>query len=152
MSMSEDSTDLELWQRTIKNEGAAFALLLERHSQSVYNHCFRRTASWSSAEDLTSIVWVEVWRRRKDARLHGESILRWLLAVANNCLCNFQRSQRRHRKFLAKVRPVNANDFTEDAAGSLDDERRMAEVLNRAGKEGDQFISMSELSFVTLVL
>src|SRR5665213_496315 len=130
MSMSEDSTDLELWQRTVRNDGAAFTLLFERHSQAVYNHCFRRTASWSSAEDLTSIVWVEVWRRRKDARLHSDSVLPWLLAVANNCLRNFQRSQRRHRKFLAKVRPANTDDFTEDADGRLDDERRMAEVLS----------------------
>jgi RNA polymerase sigma-70 factor (ECF subfamily) len=129
MSMSEDSTDLELWQRTVKSDGPAFALLFERHSQAVYNHCFRRTASWSSAEDLTSIVWVEVWRRRKDARLHSDSVLPWLLAVANNCLRNFQRSQRRHRKFLAKVRTANIDDFTEDADGRLDDERRMAEVL-----------------------
>jgi len=130
MSMSEDSTDLELWQRIIKSDGAAFAFLFERHSQAVYNHCFRRTASWSFAEDLTSIVWVEVWRRRKDARLHSESILPWLLAVANNCLRNFRRSQRRHRQFLAKVRPANNVDFTEDADGRLDDERRMAEVLS----------------------
>jgi hypothetical protein len=109
---------------------SARTLLFERHSQAVYNHCFRRTASWSSAEDLASIVWSEVWRRRNDARLHSESILPWLLAVANNCLRSFQRSQRRHRKFLAKVRPVSANDFTEDAVGRLDDERRMTEVLS----------------------
>jgi RNA polymerase sigma-70 factor (ECF subfamily) len=128
--MSEDSTDLELWQRTAQNDGAAFSLLFERHSQAVYNHCFRRTASWSFAEDLTSIVWIEVWRRRKDARLHSDSILPWLLAVANNCLRNFRRSQRRHRKFLAKLQPVNAHDFTDDADGRLDDERRMAEVLS----------------------
>jgi RNA polymerase sigma-70 factor (ECF subfamily) len=128
--MSEDSTDLELWQRSAQNDGAAFSLLFERHSQAVYNHCFRRTASWSSAEDLTSIVWAEVWRRRKGARLHSDSILPWLLAVANNCLRNFQRSQRRHRKFLAKLQPVNTDDFTDDADGRLDDERRMAEVLS----------------------
>ncbi|MHB8380651.1 MAG: RNA polymerase sigma factor [Acidimicrobiales bacterium] len=127
--MSEDSTDLELWQRTVANDGSAFTILFERHSQAVYNHCFRRTASWSSAEDLTSIVWVEVWRRRKDARLHSDSILPWLLAIANNCLRNFQRSHRRHSKFLARVRPINTDDFTEDADGRLDDERRMAEVL-----------------------
>ncbi|HEY5265249.1 MAG TPA: sigma-70 family RNA polymerase sigma factor [Acidimicrobiales bacterium] len=128
--MSEDSTDLELWQRIVKNDGAAFALLFERHTQAVYNHCFRRTASWSFAEDLTSIVWVEVWRRRKDARLYSESILPWLLAVANNCLRNFRRSQRRHRQFLAKARPASSGDFTEDADGRLDDERRMAEILS----------------------
>src|ERR1035437_7811734 len=95
MGMSDDPTDLELWQRAAAHDGAAFGQLFERHSRAVYNHCFRRTASWSSAEDLTSIVWAEAWRRRKDVRLHGESILPWLLAVANTCLRNLHASQRR---------------------------------------------------------
>jgi RNA polymerase sigma factor (sigma-70 family) len=104
--------------------------LFERHSKAIYNHCFRRTASWSSAEDLTSIVWAEAWRRRKDVRLHSESILPWLLAVANNCLRNYQRSQRRHRNLLAKLPHVEIDDFAEDSVDRLDDERRMADVLS----------------------
>ncbi len=130
MSMSDDPTDLELWQRAAAHDGAAFGQLFERHSRAVYNHCFRRTASWSSAEDLTSIVWAEAWRRRKDVRLHGESILPWLLAVANNCLRNFQRSQRRYKNFLAKLPPATINDFAEETVSRLDDQRRMAEVLS----------------------
>lgn len=130
MSTPEGMTDLELWRRASEHDGAAFGQLFERHSQAVYNHCFRRTASWSSAEDLTSIVWAEVWRRRKDVQLHGESVLPWVLAVANNCLQNFQRSQRRYQNFLVKLAPTSIDDFAEDAAGRLDDEARMAEVLS----------------------
>ncbi len=130
MNMPENLTDLELWERSAKHDGAAFGLLFERHSPAVYNHCFRRTASWSSAEDLTSIVWAEVWRRRKDVRLHSDSILPWLLAVANNCLRNFDRSQRRHHHFLAKLPPASTIEFSEDAAQRMDDERTMAEVLS----------------------
>jgi RNA polymerase sigma-70 factor (ECF subfamily) len=79
---------------------------------------------------VTSIVWAEVWRRRKDVRLHGDSILPWLLAVANNCLRNFQRSQRRYRNFLMKLPPATTIDFAEETVSRLDDERRMAEILS----------------------
>jgi RNA polymerase sigma-70 factor (ECF subfamily) len=128
--MPDNPTDLELWQWATKHDGAAFGQLFERHSKAIYNHCFRRTASWSSAEELTSIVWAEAWRRRKDVRLHSESILPWLLAVANNCLRNYQRSQRRHRNLLAKLPHVEIDDFAEDSVDRLDDERRMADVLS----------------------
>ena len=130
MSIPDNPTDLALWERATKHDGAAFGQLFERHSQAIYNHCFRRTASWSSAEDLTSIVWAEAWRRRKDVRLHSESILPWLLAVANNCLRNYQRSLRRHRNLLAKLPHVEIVDFAEESVDRLDDERRMAEVLS----------------------
>lgn len=128
--MPDNPTDMELWERATRHDGGAFGQLFDRHSQAIYNHCFRRTASWSSAEDLTSIVWAEAWRRRKDVRLHSESILPWLLAVANNCLRNYQRSQRRHQKLLAKLPHVKIDDFAEDSVNRLDDERRMAEVLS----------------------
>src|ERR1035437_2177863 len=128
--MPDNPTDLELWERATKHDGAAFGQLFERHSKAIYNHCFRRTASWSSVEDLTSIVWAEVWRRRKDVRLHSESILPWLLIVVNNCLRNLQRSQRRHRNLLVELPHVEIVDFAEDSVDRLDDERRMARVLS----------------------
>lgn len=127
--MNDTLSDRELWERIVKHDGGAFSHLFDRHSQAVYNHCFRRTASWSSAEELTSIVWSEVWRRRKDVRLHTDSILPWLLAVANNCQRNYERSRRRHRNLLAKMPAASSGDFTDDVDGRLDDEHRMAVVL-----------------------
>lgn len=127
--MEEVTSDAELWERIARHDGRAFAQLFDRHSEAVYNHCFRRTASWSVAEELSSIVWSEVWRRRRDVRLHSESILPWILAVANNCRRNLERSQRRYKNLLAKMPPPPSNDFADDVVQRLDDERQMAEVL-----------------------
>jgi len=123
--------DRELWLRVTKGDGIAFGVLFDRHVDSVYNHCFRRTASWSSAEDLTSLVWLETWRRRKDVKIFDESILPWLLATANNCLRNFNRSRRRHRKYLNRLPPVQSlADFGDEAARRMDDESEMSRILS----------------------
>jgi len=78
--------DSELWRRAAGHDGTAFGELFERHADAVYLHCFRRTASWSTAEELTSVVFLEAWRRRRAVRLDTDSILPWLLAVANNAI------------------------------------------------------------------
>ncbi len=132
--MSQESagaaTDAELWARVGKHDSAAFRVLYERHSTAVYNHCFRRTASWSSAQDLTSVVFLEAWRRRREVRLSSDSILPWLLAVANNATRNQERSLRRHRRLLAKLPDVVLTpDPADDVAARLDDEHRMRRVL-----------------------
>lgn len=128
---SDGLTDFELWQRATRHDSAAFGVLFERHMDAVYNHCFRRTASWSTAEDLTSIVWLETWRRRKDVRIHNDSILPWLLATANNCLRNFNRSQRRNRRFLDRLPTTHPSvDFGEETAQRMDDEQEMSRVLS----------------------
>jgi RNA polymerase sigma factor (sigma-70 family) len=122
--------DSVLWRQAAGGSPAAFGTLFERHADAVYNHCFRRTASWSAAEDLTSAVFLEAWRRRRDVVLSSDSILPWLLAVANNAIRNQDRALRRHRRLLAKLPPeVAAPDVADDAAGRIDDERFMRGVL-----------------------
>jgi hypothetical protein len=51
-----------------QQDGAAFGEIFERHSAAVYAHCFRRTGHWPVAEDLTSLVFLEAWRRPREVR------------------------------------------------------------------------------------
>jgi RNA polymerase sigma factor (sigma-70 family) len=123
------ATDGELWQRAVQGEPEAFGVLFERHARAVYNYLFRRTADWSTAEDLTSIVFLEAWRRRGEVRLERDLALPWLLGVATNVLRNRRRSQWRHRAALERLPRERSEDFEDDAAARLDDERRMRGVL-----------------------
>lgn len=89
--LGEPCSDRELWDRATERDGTSFGLLFVRHGRTVYNHCFRRTASWAEAEDLPSPVFLEAWRRRRDVRFYTDSIVPWLLAVANNVVRNARR-------------------------------------------------------------
>lgn len=125
-------TDAELWQRAVEGDSRQFGTLFDRHARAVYNHCFRRVADWSAAEDLTSVVFFEAWRRRGDiTRLERDSALPWLLGIANNVIRNRNRSVRRHRAALARMPPMPTSepDPSDGVAVRLDDERRMAEIL-----------------------
>jgi RNA polymerase sigma factor (sigma-70 family) len=127
-------TDAALWQRAVAGETSAFGLLFERHSRSVYNYCFRRTGEWSQAEELTAVVFLEAWRRRKDVRLEREQALPWLLGVATNVVRNFHRAQRRHRAALRRLPREHVADFATDVDERVDDERQMRAVLRAVNK------------------
>ena len=127
------ATDAEL---AVAGEPAAFGTLFERHARAVYNYCFRRTADWSLAEDLTSIVFLEAWRRREEVRLDRDSALPWLLGVATNVVRNRWRSERRHRAALDRLPREGLGDFTEAADARLDDERRMRDALRLVARLG----------------
>jgi len=135
-------SDQELWLLAAgQHTGEAFGELFERHADRVYTHCFRRTGSWSLAEDLTSAVFLDAWRRRRDVRFSGDSALPWLLAVANNATRNAQRTLRRHHRLLAKLPTAEAEpDPAEDAARRMDTERAVREVLHalRGLRQADQ--------------
>ncbi len=124
-----ERSDRDLWALARSGEQSAFGVLFERHARSVYNFCFRRTADWALAEDLTSVVFLQAWRHRQIA-LSGESALPWLLGVALNVVRDHHRSLRRFHRALERVPPpMDVPDFADDLARRIDDERVMRDVL-----------------------
>lgn len=127
----ESLTDAELWDRAQGGDEHAFGALFDRYSRTVYNYCFRRTADWSAAEDLTSVVFLETWRRRAEVRLPSGNLLPWLYGVAANVMNNHRRSLRRHRAALTRLGalPEAPND-AETAAARQEAEHEMRAVLD----------------------
>ena len=151
---SDEVTDSELWDRAVDGDPECFGVVFERHARSVYNHCFRRTANWADAEELTSAVFVEAWRRRRDIRPEGDSARPWLLGVANNLLRNHRRSLGRYRAALARLPPPGTEpDPADDVAGRLADEQQMRRVLDlveqlpRRDQDVLSLCAWSELSY-----
>jgi RNA polymerase sigma factor (sigma-70 family) len=124
-----DLEDITLWNRARGGDTAAFAELFERHASTIYNYCFRRIGSWTTAEDLVSIVFLEAWRRR-DTQLAPDKVLPWLYGVATNVIRNRRRSERRFAAAIRRLpRPSETPDFAGDVADRLDDQQRMRTVL-----------------------
>lgn len=125
------NSDDDLLEHARRGDADAFGVLFERHGDAVYNFCFRRTGDWSMAQDLTSVVFLEAWRRRQAIVLDGrDSLLPWLLGVATNVIRNQRRSLRRHAYALDRMSPEHATgDFADDAAGRLSDAERIKGLL-----------------------
>lgn len=123
-------SDVELWAAVRLGDGAAFETIYQRHADAIYNYAFRRTGSWAQAEDITSMVFLEAWRRRVDAQLTTPLVLPWLYGIASN-LCRRQwRTLMRFQRMLTKL-PSNhvEPDPAEGVVSRLEDERRMRVAL-----------------------
>ena len=126
----------------------AFGELFKRHSRSVYAYCARRTGNLDLAEDLTSVVFMEAFRRRRKLQLSSKSALPWLIGVANNVIRNAERSLRRYRSALDRI-PVPANGVSseEDAMERLGAQEALASAL-----EAISALTQGEQDVVLLVL
>ena len=126
----EHRCDQELWEAAVTGEVDAFGELFKRHHRLVYNYCFRRTASWSTAEDLMAIVFLEAWRTRRHMQLHDGSLLPWLYAIATNVTRHENRSRARHRAALTRVasRLTDVPDHADEIIDRISDEQRMQQA------------------------
>jgi len=138
-------TDGQLWAR---GDEAAFAELYDRHAEAVWNHAYRLTASWATAEDLTSSTFLTAWRRRHEVTLVRDSALPWLFQVAGNLAHGEFRRRTRFRRLLRRV-PVDdaVHDHADHVADSLDGDRRLRAVLRAVA-----MLPVSEREAVELVL
>ena len=125
-----------LWEKARSGDEGAFGVLFERHGRRIYNYCFRRTADWALAEDLTSATFFLAWRAHGSTSLEAESALPWLYGIATNVLRNQRRSSRRRRDALARLTNewLQEPDFAEEAVTRIDDEREMRRLLELFSK------------------
>ena len=129
-------------------DAEAFAELFRRHSRAVYAYCARRTGDLGLAEDLTSVAFLEAFRRRRKLQLSNTSALPWLLGVANNVTRNAQRSLRRHRSALRRVPAASESASAEHhAMAHLGAQEALAQAL-----EALRPLSQGERDVVLLVL
>jgi RNA polymerase sigma factor (sigma-70 family) len=128
-------TDTDLLARAGRGDADAFGVLFERHAPAVLQFCFRRTADAALAEDLTSIVFLEAWRKRSKLELFQESARPWLLGVALNVVRSQHRAHRRYSDALARVPvPEQPAPETEAAIARIDAEREMRGLLETVSK------------------
>ncbi|WP_369171514.1 RNA polymerase sigma factor [Streptomyces sp. R28] len=134
--------DTNLRKRIRAGDHNAFGELFDAYARSVYNHAFRLTGEWSTAEDVVSLTFLEAWRLRERLDEEGGSPLPWLLGIATNVTRNTRRATRRHATAVARLpRDETVRDFADEVADRIDDAAQLAVVrtalarLRRAERE-----------------
>ncbi|MGD0691854.1 MAG: RNA polymerase sigma factor [Acidimicrobiales bacterium] len=102
MRAYDELDDADLWELSTSDR-EAFGEIFRRHARAVFAICYWRTGDAAMAEDVTSVVFLEAWRRRDLVVLEQRSALPWLLGVANHTSRNATRSLRRYTQALKRL-------------------------------------------------
>jgi len=89
--------DLQLVERCLSGEQAAWEDLIKAHTRRVYAACYRFTGSDAEAQDLTQEVFLRVFRSLKSFRAGEGSFVVWLYRVTRNLLIDHYRRTRLER-------------------------------------------------------
>ncbi|MGP4084196.1 RNA polymerase sigma factor [Streptomyces sp. KR55] len=134
--------DTNLRKRIRAGDHDAFGALFDAYARSVYNHAFRLTGEWTTAEDVVSLTFLDAWRLCGRLDEEGGSLRPWLLGIATNVTRNTRRAARRHAAAVARLpREEAERDFADEVAGRLDDAAQLDLVrmalakLRRAERE-----------------
>ncbi|MFF9127381.1 RNA polymerase sigma factor [Streptomyces sp. NPDC014889] len=112
----------------------AFTALYEEYAREVYNHAYRLSGDWSTAEEVLSETFLTAWRTRHTVDPEGDSLRPWLLGIATNKARNTNRGLARRLAFLARrPAPELVADIADATVGRVDDARRLTAVRQALG-------------------
>ena len=112
------NSDEAAWAEALAGSGDAFGQIFDRHRARLYRHSRGLAPSWSDADDVVAVTFLEAWRKRDKVQFVDGSMLPWLLRTATYTASNLTRSTRRYR---AALRRLPAGEVHPDHAGQLDD-------------------------------
>jgi RNA polymerase sigma-70 factor (ECF subfamily) len=89
--------DLNLVERCLAGDEAAWEALVRTHTRRVYGFCYRFTGKDSEAQDLTQEVFLRVFRSLKSYRSDDGAFATWLARLSRNLLIDHYRRTRKDR-------------------------------------------------------
>lgn len=92
----DQKVDADLMRRVQRGDREAFAQLVERYKQPIYNFILRTVRDEAEAEDLAQNTFVQVWKSAKRYRVSAK-FSTWLYTIARNLSLNELRRRTRHR-------------------------------------------------------
>jgi RNA polymerase sigma-70 factor (ECF subfamily) len=114
--LQEPTTDAALFARMRADDDAALGALFDRYATVVHNFVAYRIGNAYDAEDVTSNVFIDVWRARKRLELSTESAVPLLLGfAANGC----KRQRRNVFRAMSAARRMTVERDTHDDSDAI---------------------------------
>lgn len=123
--MSETGpSDGELVVRAQRGDSAAFAGLLSRYQDRIYNVCFRMCANHADAADLTQSTFLKALEALRQFKAES-NFYTWLFRIAVNATISQRRSQR--RRAAASLDAESQDGSVREIPGTSDGAQQRAE-------------------------
>jgi RNA polymerase sigma-70 factor, ECF subfamily len=108
----DEPTDLELIERCLNHEEAAWELIIQRYKRKVFGIAYKFTGRFEEAEDLTQEVFLKVYKALHSYKKE-QDFSWWLVSISRNACIDYYRSVKRERKLMAtEVKDLKEFRFT----------------------------------------
>jgi len=124
--------DLELVERCLGGDDAAWERLIKTHTRRIYGICYRFTGNEAEAQELTQETFLRVFRTLKTFRAGQGSFLVWLVRLTRNLLIDHYRRTKLQR----------ASESLEEQLPTLEDRGGFASRTDGliAGREASELL------------
>lgn len=134
------------WGHAAAGDGDAFGVIFDRHRARLYRHSRGLAPTFTDADDVVALTFLEAWRKREAVKFVDGSMLPWLLRTATFTANNLTRATRRYRAALNRL---PADDHHPDHAETVGDGDALT-ALRQLSTLDQQVITLCVLEGLTI--
>ena len=120
----EREDDVQLIQRTLSGDEAAFGILLQRYQKSVHALVWRKIGDFHTAEDITQDTFLQAYKKLSTLKNHNQ-FAGWLYVIANRLCIDWSRKKRFTTQSLedTPVAEIDISSYTHHVSEQRETER-----------------------------
>ena len=120
----EREDDVQLIQRTLSGDEAAFGILLQRYQKSVHALVWRKIGDFHTAEDITQDTFLQAYKKLSTLKNHNQ-FAGWLYVIANRLCIDWSRKKRFTTQSLedTPVAEIERSSYTHHVSEQRETER-----------------------------
>jgi len=99
--LNDQPADLELIERCLNHDEAAWEQILFRYKRKVFGIAFKFTGRFEEAEDLTQEIFLKVFKALATYKKE-QDFSWWLVSISRNACIDYYRSVKRERKVFSE--------------------------------------------------
>ena len=127
-----DENENKIIQRILAGERDAFALIVDRYKEAIFNLAYRMTGNYDDANDLSQEAFFRAYRKLGYYKT-DHKFFTWLYTISLNLIRNHLR-KRKFEKLLQWGAETHDNAAVNDSPGSSEQELIMGEDAARLNK------------------
>ena len=120
----EREDDVQLIQRTLSGDDAAFGILLQRYQKSVHALAWRKIGDFHIAEDITQDTFLQAYKKLSTLKNHSQ-FAGWLYVIADRLCIDWCRKRRLITESLGDtpVEEIERSSYTHHVSEVRETER-----------------------------
>ncbi len=143
------NADVELIQRALDGDDAAFSALVRKYQKSVHALVWRKIGDFHIAEDITQETFLKAYQKLSELK-EPQSFASWLYVIAANRCKAWHRKNRMRTQLLENTSSAELEKATYSSYVSAENERASVEAQREVVKKLLAKLQESERTVITL--
>lgn len=145
-TIENKAEDLRILEQLRQGDKKAFVVIVKKYKSFLYYYILKQVRNKEQAEDLLQDIFVKIYENYPKYQDNGNSFSTWMTKVAQNCVLDHFRIQKRDSAALITNQTADEEDYINSIERITDDSGTVEDSILKREKYGKLQLCLNKLT------